>query len=118
QVPRDGGFERERIVDDVARIVQFSMFEQEPPTVLPAADSRPGQNSGDVVNDPLALKAAVTRHLVSGTVTRDGESYAEAAVPDPRAASVFLASSSLKEPFADVGLVRRRLLIAGAIALL
>ncbi len=96
--------------------VRLVRFQSQPPLLSVLDDSRQGYSS-DIAQDPLALEVGATSRPTSGTVTRDGQLYAEAAVPDPRTGSVFLASSSLKEPLADVNLVQRRLLLAGALAL-
>lgn len=100
-----------------ARIVQFRGLAQSPPFLTVWADSRQDQTS-DVTDDPLAAQAASSSRPVSGTVQRGDQRYAEAAVPDQSTGYVFLAVSSLKEPLADVDLVQRRLLLAGALALL
>jgi signal transduction histidine kinase len=100
-----------------ARIVQFKPLAQEPLALQDFNDSRQGGSSEDIVDDRIALRSAETSRPASGTVTRDGVTYGEAAVPDPSSGSVFLATSSLKAPLGDVSLVRRRLLVAGAIAL-
>jgi len=97
--------------------VRLVRFQNQPPLLSVLDDSRQGANSADIAQDPLALQAAATSRPASGTVKRDRQLYAEAAVPDPRTGSVFLASSSLKEPLAEVNLVQRRLLLAGGLAL-
>jgi signal transduction histidine kinase len=102
-----------------ARIIRLQALSQQPLLLRAVDDSRQGQQSSeDVATDSLALQAASSFRPASGTVTRGGQRFAEAAVPDPISGSVFLVSSSLKEPLADVSLVQRRLLLAGAIALL
>jgi signal transduction histidine kinase len=101
-----------------ARIVRYTGLAQQPPTLIAIDDSRQGAIVGaDVATDPIALRAALTFRPASGTVTRGDERFAEAAVPDPSTGSVFLASSSLKDPLSSVDLVQRRLLFAGALAL-
>jgi signal transduction histidine kinase len=98
-----------------ARVVIFTYIGP-PPAVLPRQDSR-GVESSDVENDAIALKAAVDRAPESGTVTRGGERYAEAATPVPGTPYVLLVQSPLHETLATVRLARNRLLIAGAAAL-
>jgi signal transduction histidine kinase len=102
-----------------ARIVRFTPLASTPPTLSVAADSRQSsRSSADIAGDPLALKAAITRKPQQGTVSRGGDQFAEAAVWDPRLSSVLLLSAPLKGPLGDVSLVQRRLLLAGALALL
>jgi signal transduction histidine kinase len=72
--------------------------------------------SNDVQNDPVALRALRTFEPASGTVTRGGQRYAEAATPLPDGYALLL-TASLHDTLANVDLVRRRILIAGAIAL-
>jgi len=69
-------------------------------------------------DDPIALRAAhaPAGMVVSGTVQRRGERYAEAGLP-LEGPYVLLLSASLHDSLANVHLVRRRLLIAGIIAL-
>jgi signal transduction histidine kinase len=72
--------------------------------------------SNDVQDDPIALRALRLSELSSGTVKRGDRRYAEAAIP-LLGGSVALLSASLHDTLANVDLVRRRILIAGAIAL-
>jgi two-component system, OmpR family, sensor kinase len=96
-----------------ARVSVFSELDRD--TLLPSADSNLS-TSADLVDDPLALRAVRLGRLVSGTVVRKGNRYAEAAAPLP-GGSVLLLSAPLKDSLATIHLVRRRLLIAGLIAL-
>src|SRR5207247_1606154 len=73
-------------------------------------------SSADLAEDPIALRAARTLQEASGTVERGENRYAEAALP-MSAGSVLLLSASLHDSLANIHLVRRRLLIAGLIAL-
>ena len=99
-----------------ARVVVFRVLG--PPTVLQvAADSRQARLSTDVERDDTALRAAVTGTRAAGTVARDGQRYAEVALP-ARGGSILLLSASLHDSLGNVDLVRRRLLAAGALALL
>ncbi|HYY03749.1 MAG TPA: ATP-binding protein [Gaiellaceae bacterium] len=68
-------------------------------------------------SDPIAIRAAVERRLVSGTVEHREQRYAEAAVPVGES-YVLLLSSHLGDTLANVRLVRHRLVIAGVIALI
>ncbi len=79
------------------------------------ADSR-SVEPGDVGQDPVALEALTTGLPASGRVTRDDEDYAEAARPvGPN--TVVLVSASLQDALANVRLVRRSLIVAGAASL-
>jgi signal transduction histidine kinase len=101
-----------------ARVVRFTPLASTPPTLSVVADSRQSGRSNDIAGDSLALKTAITRKPQQGTVSRGGEQFAEAAVWDPKLSSVLLLSAPLKGPLGDVSLVQRRLLLAGALALL
>ncbi len=98
-----------------ARVVLFD-YTGPPPAVIPVQDSR-GVTSADVVNDRVALKAAVSGAPASGTVTHLGERFAEAASPVAGTQSVLLVQSPLHETLTTVRLARNRLLVAGAVAL-
>ncbi len=100
-----------------ARVVVYTVLEG-PPTVLQVAgDSRQARLSTDVERDEIALRAALTGGRATGTVTREGQRLAEVALPAPRG-TVLLLSASLHDSLGNVDLVRRRLLGAGALALL
>src|SRR5436309_3971793 len=100
-----------------ARIIYFtpSDFRRKIFTVFD--DSNP-VTSADVENDPLVVKAfdAYPRS-VSGTVTSGGKRYAEVGYP-LRTGPVVLVRASLRDTLQSIQQVRRRLAIAGAIALL
>jgi signal transduction histidine kinase len=98
-----------------ARVVVYDTIG--PPTALVVHGDSQGFNSSDVQRDPLALKAAETHTAVSGTTDRAGQHYAEAATPVGVSNTVLLVSSPLRGTLATVGLVRDRLLVAGALAL-
>jgi signal transduction histidine kinase len=93
-----------------ARVVVFSP----PPLVQPIADSSKG-SSATLDNDPVAL-AAAGRTEVHGTVLRGGQEFAEAASPAGNG-SVLLLSSPLHNELATVNEVRRRVFIAGGLAI-
>jgi signal transduction histidine kinase len=99
-----------------ARVVVFNVIG--PPLALQIVDDSRGYRSSDVVNDEIALRAAETLAPVSGTVTHDGERFAEAAVPVANSQSVLLVQSPLREALGTVRLTRNRLLLAGGLALL
>jgi signal transduction histidine kinase len=102
-----------------ARVVLFRPLASEQLSVL--ADSRETRAAPDVSGDQVALTAALTLATERGTVTRDGEQFAEVAIPvlvgffEP---SVLLFTASLDDTLANVDLVKRRVLVAGGIALL
>ena len=100
-----------------ARIIYFtpSDFRRKIFTVFD--DSNP-VTSADVENDPLVVKAfdAYPRS-VSGTVTSGGKRYAEVGYP-LRTGPVVLVRASLRDTIQSIHQVRRRLVIAGVIALL
>ena len=96
-----------------ARVSLFTALD--PDTLLPVADSN-GVSSSDLTDDPIALRSARTLRKASGTVERGTDRYAEAALP-MSSGSVLLLSASLHDSLANIHQVRRRLLIAGLIAL-
>ncbi len=98
-----------------ARVVVYDTVG--PPTALVVAGDSQGFKSTDVQIDPIALRAAERRQSSRGTTTRDGQRYAEAATPIAGTSSVLLVTSPLRSTLATVGLVRDRLLVAGALAL-
>lgn len=67
--------------------------------------------------DPVAQRSARTLSPERGTVTRGGERFAEAARPFARRLGVVLLSSSLRDALESVDQVKRRLLLAGLLAL-
>jgi signal transduction histidine kinase len=75
-------------------------------------------NSTDIAQDPIALQALRTRELARGTVERNGREFAQVAVPVQNAGTVILLADSLADPLASLRLIERRLLFAGALALL
>jgi signal transduction histidine kinase len=98
-----------------ARVVYFTVLVYNPPTIVVRADSNT-VSSADVENDRLALRAFTEFKPVSGTVTSKGERYAEAAYP-LAAGPVVLLRASLHDSLNSIGFVRRRLVVAGLIAL-
>jgi two-component system OmpR family sensor kinase len=86
------------------------------PTMQVLEDSRQVGQS-DLTNDPIALEAAETAVSERGTVSRGGEELAEVSVPIVAKGPVLLLSDSLEDTKANVDLVRRRLLLAGLLAL-
>jgi signal transduction histidine kinase len=95
-----------------ARVVVFHYL---PNLLEPVADSN-GGSSRDVQNDPVAVRALTHRGTVRGQVERGEESYAEAAAADGPEGPVVLLSSSLHNDLQSVGVVQRRVIVAGALA--
>jgi signal transduction histidine kinase len=99
--------------DANARVVWFHFLGADELTVF--ADSNP-VTVADVENDRLVPRAYREDRMVSGTVTEDGERFAEVAYPEI-GGPVVLLRASLADSLQSVHLVRRRLVIAGLIAL-
>ena len=97
----------------LARVVIYRVVELTPPLLPIMGDS--SFESRDMERNLLARRAAATGRLQRGTVARDDREFAEVAVPLEGA--VVLLSDSLADPLSSVQFVRRRLLLAGAIAL-
>jgi signal transduction histidine kinase len=100
-----------------ARVLLMSVLTQSPPTVTVQDSSRPGQSGDAFTNDPVALDSARTASLERGAVSRDGSEFAEVARPIGRG-DLLLLSAPLHDALADVHAVQRRMLFAGALALL
>ena len=98
-----------------ARVIYYTPLTYFPPKLRVFADSGPVTLT-DVEDDRLALRAFTEAKLVSGTVTSDGQRYAEAAYPLV-AGGVVLLRARLHDSLSTISLVRRRLVIAGLIAL-
>jgi signal transduction histidine kinase len=98
-----------------ARVSVLEPFDSK--TLLGVADSTLA-SAADLTNDPIALRAGrlPLGEQTSGTVQRDDNRYAEAAMPLPDG-NVLLLTASLHDSLANIDLVRRRLVIAGLIAL-
>jgi signal transduction histidine kinase len=102
---------------DANRVVLYGSTTAAGSTVLQVlADSRRTGFSADVQSDPVALRTAETLTLQRGEVTRNGERFAEVAVPQPGGA-VLLFAASLRATLRNVELVRDRLIWGGLIAL-
>jgi signal transduction histidine kinase len=83
--------------------------------LIHVADEDKGRGR-DLLRDPVALRAAAGNQVVHGTVTRRREEFAEAALGLPRRQSVVLLISPLHNDLESVGVVRKRVIIAGALA--
>jgi signal transduction histidine kinase len=99
-----------------ARVVYFSVLKFNPPYLTVSEDSS-SVTSTDVENDPLIVKAfdAYPR-TVSGTIASGGRRYAEVAQP-LLGGPVVLLRAPLHDSLESIHLVRRRLVVAGLIAL-
>jgi signal transduction histidine kinase len=111
------GFVGTQSRDIGARVMAFSVWPG-PSIGGPVAESSQGQNSQDVVNDPIATRAAATGRLQSGTVSHNDVRYAEAAVPFAGGRMVLLLRDSLTSQHGSVQLVQRRVLLSAGVALL
>lgn len=101
-----------------ARTVVFTVPAKKPVLHLSKqADSRQDLLSDDIEDDPVARRTALSGRRSQGTVTRDGQRYAEVALPFRKVGVVVLLSSPLEDTLASVRQVKRRLLVAGAAAL-
>ena len=99
-----------------ARVMIVSLLADEPgAVVLPVVDSQ--STPSPQITDEIAVKAARTGAAQQGRIERGGKSYAEAAMPLGRG-SVLVVRAPLQDTLANIGLVRRRLLLAGVLALL
>ncbi len=94
-----------------ARVAIFSP----PPLLEPVADSNLS-TSVDIQNDPIAAEAAVSTGIVTGTTTRLGTPFSEAALSLGAGQPILLLSAPLNSAFESVAVVRRRVLIAGGLA--
>ena len=84
--------------------------------LAPQADSNLDERSSDLEEDPIALLAYRRRGQARGIVTRHGQQFAEVAATVQDEASIVLLASPLRAELQTVSVVRRRLLIAGAIS--
>jgi signal transduction histidine kinase len=98
-----------------ARIVIFAVLGREPPA-LSVFDHSFGIESEEVRDDPVAAQVVQTQRPARGVVTVGGLRFAEAAVPvGPD--YVLLLRAPLADSLETVRLVRKRMLIAGLLAL-
>lgn len=100
-----------------ARVVLLRPLSRVPPELSVVGDSRGGRSSADVRDDPLAIETSRDLMPRRSTVTRDGGRFAEVTAPVGRDGTVLLLSASLDRALGDVGLVKRRLLLAGGVVL-
>ena len=100
-----------------ARVVIYDVDSIRPTAVRVAADSR-GATSRDVSDDPLVIRAAEAGRLLDGTVSYEGNRFAEAAVPAGGAGYIVMLQVPLADSISNIRLVERRLLLAGLVGLL
>jgi two-component system OmpR family sensor kinase len=104
-----------------ARVVVYTIRAREPVVnLMVEADSGQETSSGEIDRDVVASRAALYGRQTNGLMTREGNRYAEVAFPVRREGEVkaiVLLSASLEDTLASVHQVRRRLLIAGGLAL-
>jgi signal transduction histidine kinase len=99
-----------------ARVIYFTPQDFRRKILTVFDDSNP-VTSADVENDPMVVKAFdAYPKLVSGTVSSGGKRYAEVGFP-LRNGAVVLVRASLRDTLQSIAQVRRRLVIAGLIAL-
>jgi signal transduction histidine kinase len=98
------------------RAVVFT-YASPPATVTPYADSNSTSNDSDLVNDPVAL-LAMRRHAPAKGVAVHAESrFAEYAYPLSATGPVLMFASPLQAQLEAVSVVRRRVFIAGGLAM-
>ncbi len=102
-------------VETNARVVAFGVLSKNRQALSVVADSRT-KSSRDVQNDPVALAALASGDLERKWVVTAGEDYAEVAVP-VAPETVVLFQAALADSLATVQIVRERLLLATAFAL-
>ena len=108
--PSDGWIQD--VAEPIAPGVRIVIFNA-PPLVEPVADSN-GGTSRDVERDSIARRASAGTAVVSGSVSRGGSAYAEAAVS--LRDSVLLVSEPLRNDLESVEVVRHRVILAASFA--
>ena len=98
-----------------ARVVAFDVLSKDRAGLVPVADTRTS-DSRDVAQDRIARAALVSGEVERGRVTHSTGDYANVAVPLGEDA-VILFQAQLGDSLATVRLVRERLLLATAFAL-
>jgi signal transduction histidine kinase len=99
-----------------ARVVVYDLLDPLAGQLVVAADSNEDGRPEDVENDEVAFDAIRQNTLARGVVSRNGQDFAEVAYP--LGSSVVLLRSSLHDQLQSVSVVRRRVFVAGAAALL
>jgi signal transduction histidine kinase len=102
-------------LDRGVRLAVFEYLDTSPVSLRLVADSRQlGLAAG---NDPIAQRAAERGRTERGVVEHGGRQFAEVATPFPFGGRILLVSDPTENTLDTVGLVERRLLLAGLIAL-
>ena len=114
------GYLQQQFVEQVSqatntRAVVFSLASETPALVEAFADSATERDSTELQNDPVALDAIRHHRLARGTARRSGQTYAEVAYPV--GGSAIMLSASLHDQLQAVALVRRRVFVAGVLAM-
>jgi len=99
-----------------SRVVAFDVLSTSRPALAVQADSRTS-GSPDVADDSIAIAALMSGKVERGRVLQGGGDYANVAVPLGEEA-VVLFQAPLADSLATVSLVRERLLLATAFALI
>jgi signal transduction histidine kinase len=119
RLPEDTLLWQDRVEDFAvrtnARVVAFDVLSTNQPALAVVADSRT-RSSRDVARDPIALRALVSGAVARGRVAHDEGDYVGLAIPLGTDA-VLLFQAPLADSLATVELVRERLLLATAFAL-
>ena len=115
--PNDPDFFESASTTANARVVLLRPLSRVPLELSVAGDSCGGCSSEEVREDPLATRTSRDLAPRRSTVSRNGERFAEVAHPVGRDGRVLLLAASLDRALGDVSVVKRRLLIAGGLAL-
>ena len=99
-----------------ARVVVLNVLSRERGSLTVAADSQT-RGSADLANDPVAIRALTTGDVERGRFRQGDNDYADVAVP-LESGPIVLFQAPLADSLATVRLVRERLLLATAFALL
>ncbi len=100
------------------RVVVYAVRARQPQVMLEVfTDSSEEVDASEVADDRVASRAALFGRPSQGFAVRDGQRYAEVARPIREASAVVLFSSPLADTLASVEQMKRRLLVAGGVAL-
>ena len=117
---RDPDFFSNASADTNARVILMSVVNSQSPTLVAPGgySSLPGRNLSDYTNDAVATRTAQTSRRERGTVKRSDGNFAEVAAPiRDGSGNILLLSAPLHDALADVDAVQRRMVFAGALAL-
>ena len=98
-----------------ARVVVFDLHDEPPALLVPSPTRTSTGDSTDVVNDPSPSTRSGSRRWRAGTVTRDGPGVRRGRLPVGASVVDALARRS-HDQLQVVSVVRKRVLVAGAIA--